>query len=349
MPYTNDTQSLADVVSPAFAAQQAGMQQANQQQEDQQKLAQTQAMNPLLQQEQQNKNAFTQAQTGYYGQLAQGQQNKNTLETATMPGQISSTNSANGLKISQDNIQKVQQIGQFATQLAPVLEQTPPLQRAAVAAKYMQQAGIDPVQAAPYLGEDPTTMPDRLRAIGQQMVQQSGKYISDMAETGLKEEGANQRTEMTTQAELKKTQMQQDTAKYKIERTNQIKQLMATTDQKISQLSTQIQQAQSSGQQPDPAMVGQLKYLSAQKVAQSNALNAELVGGGQVTTPEQRTGANVDAFTGGGGNAPSGPPIGGTDAVSKAVQASGIPYEPDKYDYRIAPGGQVQRKPKQGT
>jgi hypothetical protein len=348
MPYTNDMQSLADIVGPAYAAQQAGIQQDQATQEGELKNQQSAAMNPLIQQEQQNKNDEAQQQTKYYGALTGNQNLKNNLETATQPGQIAATNSANGLKVTSDNVQKVQTYGQFATQLAPVLEQTPPLQRAAVAAAAMQKAGIDPEVAAPYLGEDPNDMPNRLRTIGQQMVQQSGKYISDMAETGLKEEGANQRTAMTSQTELQKTQMQQDTAKYKIERTNQIKQLMATTDQKISQISTQIAQSKQAGQNPDPALVSQLKFLSDQKVAQANALNAELVGGGQVTTPSERTGGNVAAFAGSGG-APSGPPVGGVDAVSKAVTASGIPYEPEKYDYRIAPGGQVQRKPKQGT
>ena len=38
---------------------------------------------------------------------------------------------------------------------------------------------------------------------------------------------------------------------------------------------------------------------------------------------------------------------GGGDISSK-VQAAGQKYEPDKYDYRIAPDGSVQRKPKNG-
>lgn len=352
MPYTNDMQSLADIVGPAYAAQQAGIQQDQATQEGELKNQQSAAMNPLIQQEQQSKNAETQQQTQYYGALTGNQNLKNNLETATQPGQIAATNSANGLKVTQDNVQKVQTYGQFATQLAPVLEQTPPLQRAAVAAAAMQKAGIDPEVAAPYLGEDPNVMPERLRTIGQKMVQQSGKYISDMAETGLKEEGATNRTEMETTGKLKVAQMAQDTQRYKIQRTNEIKQVMATTDQRIAQVSTNIANAQRVGKEPDPADVAQLKYLSQQKVAQSNALSAELVGGDTVTTPAQRAGGNVDAFAGGGGgapSAPSGPPVGGVDAVSKAVTASGIPYEPEKFDYRIAPGGQVQRKPKQGT
>lgn len=347
MPYTNDMQSLADIVSPVDAAVQMGIQNQQQNQAEDLKNQQSAAMNPLIQQEQQNKNDEAQQQTKYYGALTGNQNLKNNLETATQPGQIAATNSANGLKVTQDNVQKVQTYGQFATQLAPILEQTPPLQRAAVAAAAMQKAGIDPEVAAPYLGEDPNDMPNRLRTIGQQMVQQSGKYISDMAETGLKEEGANQRTAMETGGKLQVAQIQQDTQKYKIQRTNEIKQMMSTTDQKISQISTQITQAKQAGNVPDPALVSQLDYLSKQKVAQSNALSAELVGGDTVSTPAGRAGQNVADFAGGG--APSGPPVGGVDAVSKAVTASGIPYEPEKYDYRIAPGGQVQRKPKQGT
>src|SRR5260370_14028744 len=94
MPYTNDMGTLAQVVSPAFAAGQIGMQTglANEEQQTKNEVARgTMAADiakPGLQ------NLFTQAQTGTQQGLAAQEQAKGLTATQTQPATSAATGAA---------------------------------------------------------------------------------------------------------------------------------------------------------------------------------------------------------------------------------------------------------------
>src|SRR5579859_6268292 len=114
MPYQNDMSSLADIVGPAYAAQQAGIQNdaANQIE-----AAKAQVAQGTVQPEIEKAglaNLFTQAQTAQQQAQTQGTTLGNIQKAGTLGSDIAATNVGNQLKISQDQVQKLNTLGQMA-------------------------------------------------------------------------------------------------------------------------------------------------------------------------------------------------------------------------------------------
>lgn len=186
MPYVNDMSSLADIVSPVAAAGQAGLQneQANTQQAIANQVAAGQApaeiAKPGL------ANLFTQAQTAGQNALAQGEELKNIGTAGTLGSSINATNTGNQLKISQDQVGKLNTLGQLAGQIAGFMDNVPAPARPAAMQQILQKQGIDPSQLGPLASGDPAL----LRQASSAMLSASPDFAKTMAEQNLRNQGS---------------------------------------------------------------------------------------------------------------------------------------------------------------
>lgn len=174
MPYMNDLETMAKVVSPVDAAVQSGIQnaQSNQEQDIKNQIAQqtmpAEIAKPGL------ANQFTQAQTGVEQSIGMGNNIKNLESYKEMPGEIGAVNASNQLKMTQDQAQGLSTIGQIAGQLASVMDGVPPPARPAAMQQFLQTHHIDPAQLGPLASGDP----DMLRQVSQKMIQTSSDYLT---------------------------------------------------------------------------------------------------------------------------------------------------------------------------
>lgn len=187
MPYQNDMSTLADVVSPAYAAQQMGIQNDTSNAQSQLDLAIKQGQAPALMQSPGLENMYKQAQTGYEQGLGMAAQAKGIGDLALLPGNIQVGQQENQVKISAAQNQKMGQLGQMAGQVASILDGVPAPARPAAFAQIMQNAGIDPRQLGPLASGDP----DQLRAISQKMIQTSAQYQTEIGK--VQAQGQNER------------------------------------------------------------------------------------------------------------------------------------------------------------
>lgn len=182
MPYQNDMSTLADVVSPAYAAQQTGIQNDTANQEAQTKLGILQQQAPALAQQPGLENLYKQAQTG----LTQGQgmaaQASGIKDLALLPGNIQLGQTQQGTEITKAHVQQMGQLGQLVGQVAGVMDRVPAAARPAAMQHILQQNGIDPNSIGPLASGDP----DILRDISQKMIGASGEFQKMVAEQGIK-------------------------------------------------------------------------------------------------------------------------------------------------------------------
>lgn len=185
MPYTNDAQTLADIVGPASAANALQTQQAQGQVEQAIKnqvsagQAPAEIARPGLQ------NMFTQAQTGAELGTAQQQLAAGQVAQAGIPGAIGAQAASQQAKITADQAQKIGSIGQMAGQIAGLMDNVPAPARPAQMAQILQSQGIDPSQLGPLASGDP----DMLRQASQKMIQTSQAYqvenLRSQTQTGI--------------------------------------------------------------------------------------------------------------------------------------------------------------------
>lgn len=337
MPYQNDMSTLADVVSPAYASMQAGIQNdaANQQQElmNQKAQAQLPYAGPMAQAELEGKQAGTaqtQAQT-------QGLNLGNLFTQQTQPSKVAATNSENQLKLTTDQAQGLTQVGQIAGQIAGMMDNVPPAARPAAMQQVLKSYGIDNSKIPPELMSGD---PDMLRNVSQKMIQASGQFQTQMAleqQKGVNQQGVAQ---IEGQYHLAGAQATADARKYAADQKRVIDQMKQTVDQGITTLTMRIGSPQ---EQPDDK--ARLKVLMEQQaqVKQLQAQNmSQLTGMGVPVSPAINFGGNA----GGGGAAPSGPAPDADATKQAATQAFGS-YEPDKFIYGINPkNGKFARAPK---
>src|ERR1700743_584945 len=125
MPYQNDMATLAQIVGGGGAAQQAGMQDdlENQKQMLANQVAQgTQAADiakPYL------NNMFTGQQIGAEQGIAQQQLAKGAEDQALLPGNIALGQAKNATGVDAAKIQRFQQVGQLAGQVAGLMDGIP--------------------------------------------------------------------------------------------------------------------------------------------------------------------------------------------------------------------------------
>jgi len=333
--YQNDASTLADIVGPAYAAQQAGIQNDTANQQAQLDLAIKQGQAPALMQQEGLKNLFTQAQTNLMGQQATGLGLGNLKTANILPGEVAATNSANQLKLTQDQAQKLGTLGQMAGQVASYLDNVPPPARPAAMQQIAQQYQI-PLDQLPGIASGD---PDMLRSLSQKMIQQSAGFQTTMAQE--QQRGQNQADVAQIEAGSRERVAETNAGarRYVADQQRQIKELNQNLDQAIVSLGKKIASGQGTPQDQQLMQALQQQQIMVRQMAAQTTQAILGMGGG--VNPNQPPQVPVFAPQQG---APEGipQPAGNTQPVG--TQA---PPSDDKYDYRIGPNGNIQRRPKQ--
>ena len=334
MPYQNDMSTLADVVGPAYAAQQAGIQNDAANQEQQMKNQVTQStmgadiQKPYLQ------NLFTQAQTGAEQGIAQQQQAKGAQDQALLPSNIGAGQAKNQTEIGAAKLQQFGQMGQIANQAAGLMDNIPEAARPAAMQQLAQKYGVDVQSLGPLANGDP----DMLRNFGQKMIQSSADYQTKMAVgeqtnqsrenvANIQSEGRISASENAAQARVAAAQIQSRT-----------KELTANMNQQFSQIVARLGTPQ---EQPGDRDRAQTLKDTMQAVSQLSAQTTQQLVG------QQQLPINFGNLGGGdgGGNAQQAPsPAVSSPASMQAAKAIWPNDDPSKYVYRTGPDGNLQRK-----
>lgn len=185
MPYQNDLQTLANIVSPVDAAVQAGIQ--NQQGNEELALKNQLSANQLPAESEKPglMNLFTKAQTDTQNGIAQQQQAKGAVDQALVPSDINLGLAKNEQGTSAAKIQQYQQVGQIMNQAATFLDQVPEAMRPAYMQQMTQKLGVDPST----MGNLMNGNPDDLRNAATKIIQGSADYVTKMNMTGLENVG----------------------------------------------------------------------------------------------------------------------------------------------------------------
>lgn len=187
MPYQNDMSTLAQIVSPAYAAQQAGMQNDLANESSALANAKSAALLPYAPMQAAANVGSTQANTELTNQQATGAGLKNLFTAQTMPGDVGATNAGNQQKMTASQFSNIQTVAQGMGQVAGMLDNVPPPARPAALQQILHSMGIDPQKIPePLLSGDP----DVLRQVSSSMIQQSSGFQTEMAVQGKKNEGS---------------------------------------------------------------------------------------------------------------------------------------------------------------
>jgi hypothetical protein len=253
MPYQNDMSTMADIIGPAYAAQQAGIQNDASNQEQQIKNQVAAANAPAAGQEAGLKNLFTQAQTAQQQANTQGTTLENIGKAGTLGSSINATNSGNQLKISQDQLQQMTQLGTMANAIAAQMDSIPPPARPAAMQQITQQYGIDPSKLGNMMSGDPAM----LRQVSQAMIQGASGYqdqlLKNQGQANVAQIGASSREDVANT----RAQAQQ----YVADQKRQVDQMKVNIDQQIAALTTRI-----GSSQEQPGDKERLSFLSQQQL-----------------------------------------------------------------------------------
>jgi hypothetical protein len=255
MPYTNDMQSLAQIVSPVDAAMQQAQESGNANIQDALKTQILQQQAPALGQEAALKNLFTQAQTGTQNAVGVGQTLANMGKAGTLQSTINAENAGNQVKVSQAQVQQVQQLGQMAGAIGAYMQGVPPPARPAEMQRILQQQGIDPAKLGPLASGDP----DMLMQASKAMVQMSPDYMTHMGEQELRNQGSQKVAEIGAEATTNRASIMAQAQVERQQLVNQVRSQQQTFEQAAvaaqkrgdaqaynmySQLAIQMKQAQ---------------------------------------------------------------------------------------------------------
>jgi hypothetical protein len=257
MPYINDASTAADVISPAYAAQQIGMQNDIANQKEQMANQVYQQTMPALEQEPGLKNLFTQAQTGVQQGMAQQEQAKGNVAQALVPSTIGAGQAGNQLKMTQDQVGKLATFGQLAGQVAGMMDNVPPPARPAAMQQLLQQNGIDASQLGPLASGDP----DLLRVASQHMIQASSDYQTKLMQENVRGQSMRDVAETQSSGRVQAAGITAQARETVANIQAKVKQQLANIDQQISQLTTRIGTSQE--QQGDRE---RLQFLSQQEI-----------------------------------------------------------------------------------
>lgn len=332
MPYVNDMQTLADVVSPVDAANQAGIQNQYANQEEAAKAQVAQATVPAEIQKPYLANLFTGAQTAAEQGVAQQQQARGLVGMMSAPTEGQAAIMGNQLKMTQDQAAKMGTLGQMAGQVAAYMDQVPPAARPAAMQQIAQQNNLDLRQFPGLESGDP----DLLRNISQKMIQASSTYQTGLMQESVRGQTARDVAQIGSNARM---QVAETTANSRIQvqnLKNQIDQQRQSVDQEIAMLSKKVAAGTAS-----PGEVAELqkqqKFALALRDMQAQTTRA-LLGMGDYSSLYA---------PGGGGQAPSAAiPSEATGTPTPAPTQA--PPSDDKYEYRIGPNGKLQRRAKGG-
>lgn len=304
MPYVNDMQTMANLVSPVDAAVQMGIQ--NRQSNEEQGLKnQLQAgtlaadiQKPGLQ------NLFTQAQTAATDAATQGKTLENITTAGTMGSSINATNAGNQLKLTQDQAAKLQTLGQMAGQVAGYMDNIPGPARPAAMQQFAAQHGIDLSQMPGLASGDP----DALRHVANNMIQMSAPYQTTMNEQALRNQGSENVANISADARVTAAEA---SANARVQAAQLMKQ-MHEQQQTFEQAAVRLQSS-------NPQLAQQYAQAALQlKQAQAGITN-QLIQGQPLQMPDITQG-------GGGAPAPSTPntAAGGGNAVEAEMRRRGL-------------------------
>lgn len=327
MPYQNNMGTLADVVSPAYAALQAGIQNdaANQQQQLENEKAQ--AALPFVGPRAQADLAAVQANTGETQARTQGLGLANQFTQQTQPGKVAATNTGNAALQTAEQAKNLGSIGQIAGQVAGMMDGVPPPARPAAFAQVLKSYGVD---ASHLPQEFLTGDPDLLRNFSQKAIQASAEF---QTQTGIQEQ--------KNQGSLAVAQTGAESRVRTAELNAQARQQVAEINRQAKIQSQTFEQAAVEAEKRGDHAGAQKFYQAAQNIRQYAAQTTASLIGQNVPNPGFGGGEGGAPSSGGGQPAPAAGP-----ALNEAAKASFGAYEPDKYDYRVGPNGNLQRKPK---
>lgn len=327
MPYQNDLMSLADIVSPAYAAGQ-GMQQedlANQKQQlENERYA---GQNPAEIAAPGLKNLFQQQQTATQTGLAQQAQAKGTEEQALLPGTIKAGQAGLETKYGAEKIQQFQQMGMIANQAAGMMDNVPEAARPAAMAQLAQKYGIDPQALGPLANGNP----DNLRNFSQKLIQGSQEYQTKYME----QQAATERTGMAVSGRQQAAEISADARRAVADIQRQTREAIAPLGALQQQLYAKV--ASGTATDSDRATLNSINQVQ-QLTRQGSPFQAGITGTNvQANVPAVPNTTPQQAPT----NVPNNSP-----AMQQAAQAIWPNDDPGKYDYRIGPDGNIQRKAK---
>lgn len=333
MAYVNDAQTLADVVSPAAAAAQMGVQNDDANQAAQIANTTSQGQQAAEIQKPGLQNLFTAAQTSHVNADTTAQNLTNQGTAATQPGAIAATNAGNQTKITSDHVQALQQVGTIAGQVAGLMDNVPPAARPAAMGQIVQQYGIDPNSLGPLMSGDP----DQLRQFSQQSIQAGSAYQEQLLKGNQEYSKQLDSTNalVSGRQSVAETQAQARTDAARISAQQRQQQYTAIKGQLVAKVAAGTASPQ---EKATLNWIAQTEQLSKS----GNAMASSMMGlDTQPNTPAVPD--SSPAPSGGGGNPPTNNP---GPAIQKAVEASGATYDPQNFDYRVGPNGSIQRKAK---
>jgi hypothetical protein len=332
--YVNDMTSLADIVNPAAAAGQAGQQDQAAANADALKNQLSAGTLPADIQAAGLKNLFTQAQTAQEQATTQGTTLGNIEKAGTLGSTIGATNAGNQLKITSDQAAQLQQLGQYASQLAPIMAQAPAALRPVLMRSFLQKQGVDPESLGPIADGDP----DVLNQVGQRMFEASQGARQTTLEKSL--EGSNQAIVAGIQSSGR-TQAAEITATGRVEAERMLAQVRQR-QQSFEQAATAEYNA--NGATPKYKELAQRALEERQFAAQTNRV---LLGMGDYSGSYGDQGGGAQPGPQGNGTPAPTANAAPTDALQQAATSAWGSYDPSKYDYRQDPQtGNIQRKAK---
>lgn len=364
--------------APGTAAYMTGAQQASDQQTD--KLRQQQLMeliNELRQKQQQSAQQFPlelehartrneSLRAGIPGITASGraQELSNQATEQTQPGAIAATNATNADRALAAQAAVSDRMGKIFRDLGPEVSNLPAPLRAAYALTKLKTSGVDEKHpmyeqySKAITSQDPEQLPKMFEGIAKTYNEQNLKYQTSLDAVTKRSENLRTVTNMKIEA-----QRQADALKAEL--ALRLKQMgvnskAGTKDPLASARTATALHAQLVDQGTKALLAGNTEEAQAyftRANAQANQAVAEL---------DRTTGkTDVESATKGriqppakpviapqlppGAPSPTVPPpsesTGSGEIISK-LKAGGIPYEPNKYLYRISPDGKIQRKAK---
>lgn len=300
------------------------------------------AMNPLNQQ-------FRQGEINQQGETLRGTQITNDTNALTLDSKqqthdlaVKAEKSKLLGQIGDDQVKELGRYGQIAGNLSAYLEAVPPMFRKQKALEALQQSGIDansPI-VQQLLSTSPDQMPKAFAGISTRMTQLSSQYITEMEKQKLQ----NQGTAYTADRHLEGVKYAADKGYDRASLSTKTLEMSFNTAKsardKHAAAVALAQQSLTSGDTPGyQKWTAMAQSLRPQAEAEISAANAK-PGAPALDKLGIQTNPNLSIAPPGGAAAPQ------TPDISEAVRRAGQQYEPDKYEYRIGPNGNVQRKPK---
>lgn len=253
------------------------------------------------------------------------------------------TNSTNQLTMMGNHIKQAQQVADVFTNAAMEVQGLPPPLRAARLRQIVASNQMDPndpnvQQFVVQASENPELLVQRSNAIKTNIAQHLPAYIQALAQTKL--QGENSERVANIQANASRD-VAKTNADARVEAADLRRQ---QAEAKAVQIKTFQQAAvlynEAANKETDPTKKAALQAQAAQYLQAAQTLTFR-------PGIDAAAAANMPALVSPQPFGPTNPGLGAPDAhLGQALKAAGVPYEPDKYEYRVGPNGNLQRKPK---